>query len=528
MCLASPSPQELSRCWWGRAQQDRLFGHSQGVRATAVLPSLGLVFTGSLDRTVRAWDLGSGVCLGVSRRAGGTVRCLAADAGALASGSSDHLVRLWRCGGDAAGAGGGGGGGGRAALDVAGAPALLRGHSGPVTSVQLTDAAVISGSWDCSVRLWDRRTLECAALLRSGGFVASLAVGGGCLAAAAGREVLLWDVGRGGGAALGALGAPAAGGGGGGGASGRAGNLAAHAPVTAVALAADGRRVFLGTADGGVWAADLRCPPTAAGAQLQLLLQQAGGVTALAFEHPCLAVATQLGQAVLLDAGAAAPLRGGGGGAAGAACSAVGRDAMRHRLLLAAQPGAALCVSLADCWLAVGFECGATSVFDFSGALQHQRAAAAARLAKQGGREQRRARNRQQQAAEPAGRPRAPRPRGGAGGAACEPAPAVAAERPAQASWSGGGASIGPQDSGSAPSDVSSQPVSPAAPASPVGAQGQPPGSSAVHPAPRSRVPAPVFLAPAPAAGDARCRQQAWQVLRPPGAPASPPQRAAA
>lgn len=53
------------------------------------------IHTGSLDRTVRLWDLNYGMPLSISRPHGGTVRSVALDAQLVVSGSSDNVVRLW-------------------------------------------------------------------------------------------------------------------------------------------------------------------------------------------------------------------------------------------------------------------------------------------------------------------------------------------------------------------------------------------------------------------------------------------------
>jgi WD40 repeat protein len=116
---------------------------------------------------VRLWDLAAGVPVSVSRPHGGTVRAVALDDGALASGGSDHAVRLWDASASSAAAAaageegafdpadrGGGGGGPLFDLSAPGRP--LAGHIGPVTSLSLTRAALYSGSWDTTVRVWSR------------------------------------------------------------------------------------------------------------------------------------------------------------------------------------------------------------------------------------------------------------------------------------------------------------------------------------------------------------------------------------
>ena len=125
--------QAASRCWLGRPATDTLVGHSAAVKACCMLPHLGLLFTAGVDRCVRAWDLQSGTQLGASRRHAGTVRCLAADADLLASGSSDHSVRLWRTGSSSA----------ALPFDLPGDREVLAGHAGPVSCLQLAPDVLI-------------------------------------------------------------------------------------------------------------------------------------------------------------------------------------------------------------------------------------------------------------------------------------------------------------------------------------------------------------------------------------------------
>lgn len=117
------------------------------------------------------------------------MRCVAADATLLASGSSDHAVRVWRAGsasrsgdaGDPPGTSGSGsahtstsGGGSGLPFDLAGERAVLEGHAGPVSCLQLTPSLIVSGSWDCSIRLWDRASLECVGMVHTGEWCSSV------------------------------------------------------------------------------------------------------------------------------------------------------------------------------------------------------------------------------------------------------------------------------------------------------------------------------------------------------------------
>lgn len=113
------------------------------------------------------------------------MRCVAADSTLLASGSSDHAIRVWRASSssdassDPSGIGssrGSSSGGSHPSsrdssflpFDLAGDRAVLEGHAGPVSCLQLTPSLIVSGSWDCSVRLWDRATLDCVGMVHTG------------------------------------------------------------------------------------------------------------------------------------------------------------------------------------------------------------------------------------------------------------------------------------------------------------------------------------------------------------------------
>ena len=306
------------------------------------------------------------------------------------------------------------------------------------------------------------------------------------MAAAAGCAVQLFDIGRGGSTPLAAL------------QLARSRSLTSHTAVTALAMANDSRRVFLGTEDGGIWAADLR-GGGAGGPALQLLQHQAGGITGLSWEHPCLAASTQLGQVVLVDVEAAAPIQ------PQPASSRRAAPTPSHRVLSpGGLPGAALCVSTADQRLAVGYEGGVVGTWDFSKALEHQQAAAAARQSRQ----QRRQRNRDRVQGLPQG-PRAGRslqePASAAVGlvlqlqAGAAPAPWPAAQQ-AEGSMAPPGHSLAAGEP--SPSSPAASPhLAPAPLGRPASAK------------PTARVPGPFLLGPATAGADGCCRQQAWQVL---------------
>lgn len=94
------------------------------------------------------------MCVASSLLHGGIVRCVAMDSELLVSGASDATVRYWRAWP------------GKIHDDhpfvlTAEQPHKLAGkgaHSGPVSSLELTDRCLYTGSWDMTVRCWDRRS----------------------------------------------------------------------------------------------------------------------------------------------------------------------------------------------------------------------------------------------------------------------------------------------------------------------------------------------------------------------------------
>lgn len=115
--------------------------------------------SGSQDRTIRQWDLQTGHCLQtidvlwasqinqttnvdasvVVDRVNPFIGCLQTYDAALATGTSDGLVRLWD-------------------LRSGEVVRSLVGHTAPVTCLQFDDRHLATGSLDRSVRIWDLRT----------------------------------------------------------------------------------------------------------------------------------------------------------------------------------------------------------------------------------------------------------------------------------------------------------------------------------------------------------------------------------
>eukprot|EP00775_Hariotina_reticulata_P009993 gene9993-10148_t len=70
------SKMKQGKSWAGKYEHDSLYGHKAGIKALKLLPSHGMLLTGSLDRTVRLWDLNYGMPFSISRPHGGTVSVL--------------------------------------------------------------------------------------------------------------------------------------------------------------------------------------------------------------------------------------------------------------------------------------------------------------------------------------------------------------------------------------------------------------------------------------------------------------------
>ncbi|KAK1293589.1 F-box/WD-40 repeat-containing protein [Acorus calamus] len=84
-------------------------------------------------------------------------------------------------------------------FDIAGPPDQnfefrLWEHEGPVTCLALDPCRIYSGSWDMTVRVWDRVQLKCVNVLRHSDWVWALVPRGSTIASSAGRDVYFWDI----------------------------------------------------------------------------------------------------------------------------------------------------------------------------------------------------------------------------------------------------------------------------------------------------------------------------------------------
>ncbi len=134
-----------------------LNGHNDEVRAIAFVPGSQLVATGSLDHTVRLWDLqqpqpsASPVIL--PRHKGGvTALAISPDGKLLASGDTDKTIRLWNL------------------RDLQSPPVVIEGHSAGVVSLSFSadNRFLASGSEDHTARVWDLNAMNNAPLVLRG------------------------------------------------------------------------------------------------------------------------------------------------------------------------------------------------------------------------------------------------------------------------------------------------------------------------------------------------------------------------
>ncbi len=196
-------------------------GHSYVLKALALTADGRTAVSGSLDMTVRVWDLATGQSRALEGHSDQvTAVALTADGRTAVSGSWDNTVRVW---------------------DLAtGQSRALEGHSSLVTAVALTadGRTAVSGSWDNTVRVWDLATGQSRALEAHRKLVTAVALTADGRTAVSGSDdktVRVWDL-----------------------ATGRSRALEGHSNrVTAVALTADGRTAVSGSDDKTVRVWDL-------------------------------------------------------------------------------------------------------------------------------------------------------------------------------------------------------------------------------------------------------------------------------
>lgn len=265
-----------SKTFMGRYSIDVMYGHNEAVLTVFLLASAKLIFTAGYDQTVKMWNMEEGLLIASSRSLGCTIRAVAGDTKLLVAGGTDGFIQCWRA--------------------VEGFPHLfdIKGpqnqntecrlweHEGPITSLALDLTRIYSGSWDMTVRVWDRFSLKCVKVLGHSDWVWALVPHDLTVASTSGSDVCIWDT-----------------------SSGRLMTIihSAHVGNTySLARNHTGDFLFTGGEDGAIHMYEI----TSHGLETNALLvatwvPHSGCVYSLAFEFPWLVSASADGKLALID-----------------------------------------------------------------------------------------------------------------------------------------------------------------------------------------------------------------------------------
>lgn len=176
-----------SKTFMGRYSTDILYGHAEAVRTVCLLPSRKLVFTSGYDSIIRMWDMEDGLSITSSRPLGCTIRAVAADSKLLVAGGSDGFIHGWRAEE-----------GHPHLFDIKGSQNQntefrLWEHEGPITCLALDLTRIYSGSWDMTIRIWDRLLLKCVTVLMHNDWVWCLMPHDTTVVSTSGSDVYIWE-----------------------------------------------------------------------------------------------------------------------------------------------------------------------------------------------------------------------------------------------------------------------------------------------------------------------------------------------
>ena len=135
---------------WDACEQV-LWGHSDWVHSAIFSPDGSHVVSGSMDNTVRIWNVATGESKAELRGHSGGVNSVifSPDGSHIVSGSDDNTMRIW-------------------SVTTGESKAELRGHKGSVNSVVFSSdgSHIVSGSDDGTVHIWNLETGESEAELK--------------------------------------------------------------------------------------------------------------------------------------------------------------------------------------------------------------------------------------------------------------------------------------------------------------------------------------------------------------------------
>jgi len=160
-----------------RKEYNRLVGHGNGIRSVSFSSDGKTLASGSLDKTIKVWNIETGQEIRTLSGHNDNVWCLnfSSDGKTLASGSSDNTIRLWN-------------------IETGKEIYTLTEHNDSVTSVSFSSdgKTLASGSSDNTIRLWN---VETGQEIRSlSGYKMSFSSDGKTLASGGDDTIKLWDV----------------------------------------------------------------------------------------------------------------------------------------------------------------------------------------------------------------------------------------------------------------------------------------------------------------------------------------------
>jgi WD40 repeat protein len=154
----------------------RIFhGHRDTVLSLAVIGET--LFSGSDDKTIKAWDIKTGKCIATFEGHESPVNSLAVVGETLFSGSSDATIKAWN-------------------IKTGACIATFEGHEDEINSLAVVGETLFSGSDDKTIKAWDIKTGACIATFHGHkDTVYSLAVVGEMLFSGSDdKTIKAWDI----------------------------------------------------------------------------------------------------------------------------------------------------------------------------------------------------------------------------------------------------------------------------------------------------------------------------------------------